>query len=109
MAESGRDIIEKKVANRLKKNPDEAAEIGEKVAVELTGEGGGRWVLDCSKNPATVKEDNVTEVKTTIRMSGDDLMKISKGELNGVTAFMFGKIKIEGDLNLAIKLGKVLS
>jgi putative sterol carrier protein len=27
----------------------------------------------------------------------------------GVTAFMFGKIKVDGDVGVAIKLGKVLS
>jgi putative sterol carrier protein len=106
---TGRNVIEKKIADKLKNNPEQAESIGEKVAVILTGHDGGRWVLDCSKNPATVEEDNKTKVQTTITMSSENLVKLSKGEMNGVSAFMFGKIKVDGDLGIAVKLGKVLS
>lgn len=106
---TGREIIETKIADKLKKDERQAGEIGEKVAIILTGDEGGRWVLDCTTNPATVTEDNGNKVKTTITMSGDDLVKLSTGEMSGVTAFMFGKIKVDGDLNTAIKLGKILT
>lgn len=106
---TGRDIIEKKVAKRLKENPESAKEIGAKIAVELSGEGGGRWILDCSKNPAQVIEDQKTAVDTTIQMSGENLVKLSTGKMNAVSAFMFGKIKVDGDIGIAVKLGKILT
>ena len=106
---TGKDILEKKIAKKLKESPDSARDIGAVVAVELTGEGGGRWVLDCTKNPASVKKDGTTPAAATITMSEQHLVDLSAGNLNAVTAFMFGKIKVNGDLSLATKLGKVLS
>jgi hypothetical protein len=46
---TGRDVIEKKIADKLKNDPEQAESIGEKVAVVLTGHDGGRWVLDCTR------------------------------------------------------------
>lgn len=40
-----------------------------------------------------------------ITMEDDDLVALLKGELNGMTAFMTGKLQIEGDLMLAQRLG----
>ena len=40
----------------------------------------------------------------TIKMSDEDFVKLIKGELNGMTAFMMGKIKLQGDMMLAQKL-----
>jgi putative sterol carrier protein len=41
----------------------------------------------------------------TITMEDDDLVALMKGELNGMTAFMTGKLQIEGDLMLAQRMG----
>ena len=106
---TGKEIVEKKIAKKLKDNPEHAIAIGTKVAVVLTGEDGGRWILDCSRQPASVKKDATSKAETTITMSGNDLVKMSEGSLNAVSAFMFGKLKVDGDLNIAVKLGKILS
>ena len=106
---TGREIVEKKVAKRLKENPESAKDIGAKVAIELTGEDGGRWIIDCTKNPVQIKEDGNSKAEATIIMSGESLVKLTDGKINAVSAFMFGKIKVDGDLGLAVKLGKILS
>lgn len=41
----------------------------------------------------------------TITMDDDDLVSLMKGELNGMTAFMTGKLQVEGDLMLAQRMG----
>lgn len=43
----------------------------------------------------------------TITMEDDDLVALMKGELNGMTAFMTGKLQIEGDLMLAQRLATI--
>ena len=40
----------------------------------------------------------------SITMDDDDLVSLMKGELNGMTAFMTGKLQLEGDLTLAQRM-----
>jgi len=40
----------------------------------------------------------------TIRVSDDNLLKLVRGELNPVMAFMMGKVRIEGNMALAQQL-----
>ena len=46
---------------------------------------------------------------TTIKVSWDDWQKMADGELDGMTAFMTGKLKIEGDMSNAMQLQGVLA
>lgn len=39
-----------------------------------------------------------------ITMADDDLVRLFTGELNGMTAFMTGKVKLQGDMMLAQRL-----
>lgn len=43
----------------------------------------------------------------TLKIADDDLVALMTGELNGMTAFMSGKLKVEGDLMKAQKLPSV--
>lgn len=47
-------------------------------------------------------EDNPADC--TIKVSQSDLEGLMSGDLNPMTAFMFGKIKIDGDMGVAMKL-----
>ena len=42
-------------------------------------------------------------------MAANDFVDLSSGKLDGTMAFMSGKIKIKGDMGLAMKLQSVLS
>ena len=44
----------------------------------------------------------------TIKLSLDDLEALVAGELNPTAAFMTGKIKVEGDMSVAMALSQVL-
>jgi putative sterol carrier protein len=46
---------------------------------------------------------------TTIKVSWDDWQALSSGTLDGMTAFMMGKLKVEGDMGNAMQLQGVLS
>lgn len=52
----------------------------------------------------SVSEGSAGNADVTITMEDDDLIALMKGELNGMTAFMTGKLQIEGDLMLAQRL-----
>jgi len=52
--------------------------------------------------------ENDGPADTTIKTSWDDWQKMAAGELDGMTAFMTGKLKIEGDMGVAMKLQSIL-
>ena len=45
----------------------------------------------------------------TIKTPADVWLKIAKGELNGQQAFMDGRYKVEGDMNLLLKMNRLFS
>lgn len=52
----------------------------------------------------TVTEGASDAADVTITMDDDDLVALMKGDLNGMTAFMTGKLQLEGDLMLAQRM-----
>ena len=44
----------------------------------------------------------------TMEQSTEDFIKMFKGELNAAQAFMGGKLKIKGDMMMAMKLEKLM-
>ena len=46
---------------------------------------------------------------TTIKISWEDFQAMGDGKLDGMTAFMMGKLKVEGDMSNAMQLQGVLS
>ena len=66
----------------------------------------GTIMLDGVGNKVT--EDDGT-ADTTIKITWDDWQAMADGQLDGMTAFMTGKLKVEGDMSNAMQLQGVLS
>ena len=76
---------------------------GKKVKIDFGDE--GMLMLDGVAN--TVSEsDGVAD--TTLKVSWADWEALSSGQLDGMTAFMTGKLKVEGDMSNAMQLQSVL-
>lgn len=69
---------------------------------EITGL--GAIILDA--NGARVGDD---EADVTMTADADTFQEILSGELNPTAAFMGGKLTIDGDMGVAMKLAQVLS
>jgi putative sterol carrier protein len=67
----------------------------------------GIIVIDGSVVPNTISNED-RETDCTIGISMENLQAMLDGELNGVSAFMSGKIKVEGDMSVAMKLQSVV-
>ena len=52
----------------------------------------------------TAAEGPASSSDLAITMEDDDLVALMKGELNGMQAFMTGKLQIEGDMMLAQRM-----
>jgi putative sterol carrier protein len=66
----------------------------------------GQWTVVVSDGTVTVEEGAGT-ADCTILASEETLLKIARGEANPTTAYMTGKLKIQGDMSAALKLQKL--
>lgn len=57
------------------------------------------------KDQAILADENTD---CTIKISAPNLEKLIAGKLNPMTAFAMGKIKVSGDMSVAMKLGNLL-
>ena len=69
-------------------------------------EGAGMWKVDVSDGNVSVTEGE-SDADVTIRASEDTFQAIASGEQNPTTAYMTGKLKVEGDMGAALKLQKL--
>jgi putative sterol carrier protein len=51
-----------------------------------------------------VFEGRAEQPNVTVKIADDDLIKLMRGELNGMSAFMTGRLKVKGDMMLAQRL-----
>ena len=68
----------------------------------------GTVTLDATQIPNQVSE-STTEPDCTMVISIDDFMAMADGSLDGVSAFMTGRLKVQGDMGIAMKLGGILT
>jgi len=52
----------------------------------------------------TISEGSAPSPDVSLTMEDNDLVALFKGELNGMQAFMTGKLQVDGDLMLAQRL-----
>jgi putative sterol carrier protein len=71
---------------------------------ELGGDGGGTYHVTVNKGTMAVHEGAHESPTATIRMNGDDYVKMVNGKLNGAMAFMKGQMKVLGNVLLAQKM-----
>ena len=84
--------------------PEKAGPIDAVIQFKFTGAEAGDWFATIKDGACTTEQGVSENPKMTLTADSSDYVKIFTGELDGMSAFMQGKIKLEGDLNLAMKL-----
>lgn len=92
-------------ATRIAENKEAAKQIGAIYKFVLDGDGGGTWIMDLKEDPGVKEEDG--DAQCTIKMAASDYVDMVEGKANGQQLFFTGKLKIEGDMGLAMKLQKL--
>jgi putative sterol carrier protein len=84
-----------------------AAGVDGTIQLDLSGEGGGKWAIKISGGGFEIIEGGVEAPTTTLSMSAADFVGMANGTVNAMAAFMQGKIKLQGDMGLAMKFQSI--
>ena len=90
---------------KIKEHPDQAKEIAATYKFVLDGDGGGTYVINLKDEVGVTEGDG--DAMCTIKMEAQDYVDMVEGKANGQQLFFTGKLKIEGDMGLAMKLQKL--
>ena len=71
---------------------------------DLSGDGGGKWHVIINNDTCQVNEGAAASPSITISMTAQDYLDMLSGKLNGQMAFMTGKLRIAGDMGLALRM-----
>ena len=87
--------------------PEKAQGVDSTIQFNFTGAEAGEWFATIKDGKVDVSRGTHPSAKMTLTADSQDYVKIFTGELDGMQAFMQGKIKLAGDLNLAMKLMQI--
>ena len=103
-----KDVFERHMPEKLKNKPDVVSKINAVYQFNITGPGGGTWSVDCTQPGGRIQAGSAATPKCTVAAVDQDFLAIVNGKLNAQMAFMSGKIRIQGDMGLALKLQQIL-
>ncbi|MDQ7794669.1 MAG: SCP2 sterol-binding domain-containing protein [bacterium] len=102
-----KEIFEE-IEKRLAANPAKIQGLNAVFQFTLSGAEAGTWQVKTEGGKAEFSEGTPHTPGVTIVMSSEDFKEMVGGKLNPTQAFMTGRLKLQGDMGLAMKLQNVL-
>lgn len=90
---------------KIDENKAQASSVGAVYKFVLDGDGGRTFLLNLTDNPGVTESDGPAQC--TIKMAAKDFVELIESRGDARQFFFMGKLKIEGDYGLAIKLRKL--
>ncbi|HEY5724500.1 MAG TPA: SCP2 sterol-binding domain-containing protein [Candidatus Eisenbacteria bacterium] len=86
---------------------EKAAGVNATIQYDITGDQGGTWNAVIKDGACNVSPGAAASPNLTLTMSSQDWLDMTGGKLSGQMAFMSGKLKLKGDMGLAMKVGSL--
>jgi len=102
------DKLFKQLGDFLKALPDNGKPKSGVFQFKVTGPVPAEWAVDISVYPGTVKPGKASAPDAIFTVEEEHLLRIAEGKLDVQTAFIQGRLKIDGDFNQAMRLAKIL-
>jgi putative sterol carrier protein len=88
---------------------DKAAGTSATIQYDVSGDGGGTWHAVIKDGACAVKDGAAPSPNLTVQIGAQDWLDMISGKQSGQMLFMSGKLKVKGDMGLAMKLGSMFS
>jgi len=94
------------MATHIEQNPGMVERVNATYRFRISGDVTGTWYVDLRNAPGLVRSDDSSDgtADCTITMADDDFVALATGKLNAMAAFAQGKVKVQGNPMLAMKL-----
>lgn len=104
--ECPQDVFDANAA-QLAAEPDRVADLTATYQFDISGDAGGSWTMQVDDGQPTFRLGAAVAPDVVVSMSSGDFVDMGSGRLAGQTAFMEGKMRVKGDIGLAIRLADV--
>ena len=86
--------------------PEKATGVDTVVQFKFTGSQASEWYVIIKDQKIESSQGTHPNPKMTMTVDSDDYIRISTGELDANMAFIRGKVKVSGDMAVALGMGK---
>jgi putative sterol carrier protein len=109
MPADAKEIFDEQLPQALARNPQAARDIGAIYCFKIGGDGGGTWTVDLVSDPPAVAAGDSGKAQCTIEVQNEDFKAMLANPALGMQLYFQGKLKIGGNMGLAMKVQKLMA
>lgn len=87
--------------------PDQSHGVSAVINFNLSGDGGGTWNVTIRDQKCTTAAGSLAVPDLSLAAKAKDILDIFTGRLDPTRALLFGKLKMTGDMRLAMRLAEL--